>query len=163
MPELARRKNDVNESVSLVSFPRAAVAIRRLGFRSCPAIGTNQHPVVLGVIHHTVQRGAHHLTQRASLNSGSDGLRHNTTVPVCSDDDQSLGACDSNRDGRSLVSLRGSNLEYRVCSQPSAGLGRHCASARFRLSAAARIWRSNVGGGRKRSFRHRCGSRQLYT
>ena len=163
MPELAWRKNDVNESVSLVSFPRAAVAIRRLGFRSCPAIGTNQHPVVWGVMHHTVQRGAHHLTQRASFNSGSDGLRHNRIVPVCGDDDQSLGACDTNRDGRSLVFLRGSNLECRVCSRPSAGLGRHCASARFRLVAVSAISGANVGCGRKQWFRHRCGGRPLRT
>ena len=55
-------------------------------------------------MHDTVQRGAHHLTQRASFDAGSDGLGHFMIVSVCGDADQSLGAYDTSRDGRSLVS-----------------------------------------------------------
>ena len=46
-------------------------------------------------MHDTVQRGAHHLTQRASFDAGSDGLGHFMIVSVCGDADQSLGACDT--------------------------------------------------------------------
>ena len=101
--------------MSFVSFPRAAIAIRRLGFHYGPAFGTNQYPVVGGSVHDAVQRSAHHLTKRASFDAGSDSLWHFMIVTVCGDADQAMGAGDTKRDGRSLVSLCGSDLGYHVC------------------------------------------------
>lgn len=97
--------------MSFISLPRATVAIRGLGFHFCPAIRTNQHPVVGGIVHDAVQRRAHHLTQRARFDAGSDGSRHCMIVSVCGDADQSLGTYDTSRYGQSLVSLRDSNME----------------------------------------------------
>ena len=77
--------------MSFIGLPGAAVAIYRLGFHLCPAARTNQHPVVGGIVHDAVQRGAHHLTQRARFDAGSDGLGHDLIVSVCGDADQSLG------------------------------------------------------------------------